>query len=93
MGTPVLENREMSVLSQMSNLDFKREKGTIAYLGPDMLKDKIILHMILFYFTWMTALSVVVITFYLYLFLFLVTKQMRARQNVDLLTTFGRSSS
>lgn len=34
-------------------------------------------------------IELVVITFYLYLFLFPVTKQMRACQNVDLVTTFG----
>ena len=73
----------------MPDLDFKRAKETIAYLSPGTLRDKIILHTILFYFTWMIALSLVVITFYLYLFLFIVTKQMRACQNVNLVTTFG----
>lgn len=71
----------------MPDLDIKREKGTIAYLSPDTLEDKIILHMILFYFTWILALSLVIMTFYLYLFLSMVTQQMTACQKVNLVTT------
>lgn len=88
LGTPALENKEKTVFSETPDLDFRRPKGTITYLRLDTLEDKIILQTILLYFTRMLALSSVVMTFYLYLFPSVVRKQMRARQNVNLVTTF-----
>lgn len=60
----------------------------MADLSPGTREDTIILHIVLFYFTWMLALSLGVMTFYLYLFLSVVTKQRRACQNANLVTTF-----
>lgn len=37
--------------------DFKREEETVASLSPGTPQDKIILHMLSFYFTWTIALS------------------------------------